>query len=199
VASLASSAHYEGTMRAIVQAFKYAGHQSLGTILAARLSQHPHLHLHAIDIVVPVPLHPWRRVLRGFNQAERLARPLGPPVVPALARVQWRPAQAGLHAKARRGNLQGAIRLHPRLTTRGRDALRETIAGATVLLVDDVVTTGGTLSACARVLREAGAREVRAATVARTPRHASAQTVDGCESRRFDAQRNPAQAPGPSS
>jgi len=170
VATLAAAARYGGSMRAIIQAFKYAGHQSLGASLAHRLAGHPHLHLRDVDIAVPVPLHPWRRVARGFNQAERLARHLGPPVLHALARTHWTPPQAGLHAGARRENLREAFALAPRLTGPGRRALRTALAGARVLLVDDVVTTGGTLSACARVLREAGAREVRAATVARTER-----------------------------
>lgn len=157
-------------MRAIIQAFKYAGHQSLGAVLASRILDHPHLHLDDIDLVVPVPLHPWRRLTRGFNQAERLARHFGRPMVHALARAHWTPPQATLHAEARRGNVRDAFTLAPRLTTRGRNALHVALAGARVLLIDDVVTTGGTLSTCARVLREAGAREVRAATAARTER-----------------------------
>lgn len=157
-------------MRAIIQAFKYAGHQSLGASLASRLTEHPHLHLEDVDLIVPVPLHPWRRVCRGFNQAERMARHLGRPVLHALVRTHLTPAQATLAASARRGNVQHAFALAPRLTTRGRRELRATLAGARLLLVDDVVTTGGTLSACARVLRDAGAGHVRAATAARTER-----------------------------
>lgn len=155
-------------MRAIIQAFKYAGHQSLGAALAGRMIDHPYLRLDDVDFVVPVPLHPWRRVSRGFNQAERLARHLGRPVLHALSRPHWTPPQAGLRAGARHDNIRDAFTLAPRLTTRGRRGLRATIAGARLLLVDDVVTTGGTLSACARVLREAGARDVRATTAART-------------------------------
>lgn len=160
-------------MRAIVQAFKYTGHQSLGASLASRLADHPHLRLRDVDVIVPVPLHPWRRFRRGFNQAERLARHLGPPVLHALARTHWTAAQAGLPAEDRRRNVRGAVSLRAPLTPSGRRALRLTLAGARVLLVDDVVTTGGTLSACAEVLRAAGVREVRAATAARTPRHGS--------------------------
>ncbi len=168
VTAIASAARFDGPLRAIVHAFKYGGHQSIGAPLAAQLAGHPHIRLHEVDVVVPVPLHPWRRVRRGYNQAERIARHLGPPVVHALTRLHWRPAQAGLSADERRRNVGDAIALHP-LHLSGRRAWRhDVLAGARVLLVDDVVTTGGTLSACAAVLRRAGVRDVRAATVART-------------------------------
>lgn len=157
-------------MRDIVHAFKYAGHQTLAVPLAWRLIDHPHLRLDAVDLVIPVPLHPWRRFVRGFNQAERIARHLGRPVAHVLARPQWTTSQAGLQAGARGRNVSGAFTLAPRITACGRRALRAELSKARVLLVDDVVTTGATLSACARVLREAGVREVRAATIARTPR-----------------------------
>ena len=169
VTSLACAADYDGPMRAIIHGFKYARHQSLAAPLAWRLRAHPHLALDRNDLVVPVPLHPWRRIVRGFNQAEHLARHLERPLLHALARWQWTPPQAGLSAPARRRNVRGAIRLAPRLTANGSRRLRAQVAGARVLVVDDVVTTGETMSACARVLREAGAREVRAAAVARTP------------------------------
>ena len=156
-------------MRAIVHAFKYDGHQTLAAPLAERLMDHPHLRLETIDLVIPVPLHPWRRFARGFNQAERIARHLGLPVVHALARRRWTPSQAGLRADTRTRNVRDAFTVAARLTTPRRRDLRHALAKARVLLVDDVVTTGATLSACARVLREAGVREVRAATIARTP------------------------------
>jgi competence protein ComFC len=157
-------------MQAIIHAFKYRGHQTLAIPLAERLADHPHLRLDGVDLIVPVPLHPWRRVVRGFNQAERIARQLGLPVVPALARRRWTRSQAGLAADTRSSNVRDAFTVAPRLTTPGRRALRSQLSKARVLLIDDVVTTGATLSACARVLREAGVREVRAATVARTVR-----------------------------
>lgn len=169
LSAIACAAPYDGPIRAIVQAFKYGGHQTLGGALAARLADHPHLRLADVDLVVPVPLHPWRRLMRGFNQAERLARPLGVPVVHALSRRHWTPSQAALTAAARRGNVRSAFAIAARLPGR-RASLRATLAGARVLLVDDVVTTGATLSACARALRSAGVRDVRAATIARTPR-----------------------------
>jgi len=169
LSSLACAADYAGPLPAIVQAFKYGGHQSLAAPLAHRLALHPQLHLDAADLIVAVPLHPWRRVVRGFNQADRIARALGRTPISMLARFHRTPPQAGLTAAVRRRNLRGTIRLMPRLTAAARERQRATLRGARVLLVDDVVTTGATLSACAEVLREAGARDVRAATVARTP------------------------------
>lgn len=170
LSAIACAARYDGPLRAVIQAFKYGGHQTLGPRLAAHLATHPHIRLESVDLVVPVPLHPWRRLTRGFNQAGRVARALGPPVSQPLARLRWRHAQAGLPAEARRRNVRGAISLRPCLTDRGQAALRASVEGARVLLVDDVVTTGGTLSACAQVLREAGAREVRGAVIARAER-----------------------------
>lgn len=156
-------------MPAIVQAFKYGGHQSLAEPLAARLAAHPHLHLESVDVVVPVPLHPWRRLGRGFNQAERIASRLGPPVLHALARRRHTRSQTGLAAPQRLLNVEAAFRLATPLRPGQRRDRRARLRDARVLLVDDVLTTGGTLSTCARVLREAGARDVCAAVLARTP------------------------------
>jgi ComF family protein len=107
------------------------------------------------DCVVPVPLHPWRRVRRGFNQARDLAERLDRPVVDALWRVRATPSQMSLGAATRHTNVRGAFVVSP----------FHPVARCMVL-VDDVRTTGATLDECAKVLRRAGAREVRALTVA---------------------------------
>ena len=117
---------------------------------------------------VPVPLHPWRRLRRGFNQATDLASTTGLPVVRALWRIRSTHSQTGLTAAARRRNVRDAFRLSPLLTPSAVDLH---VAGNIVVLVDDVRTTGATLDACARVLKQAGAREVRALTVARASIH----------------------------
>src|SRR4029079_2275118 len=106
---------------------------------------------------VPVPLHPSRRRQRGFNQAADLARHLHLPVTHALERVRATSAQAGLPAAQRHRNVRGAF---------APAAGARHVSGAVVVLVDDVSTTGATLAACARVLKEAGACEVRAVTAA---------------------------------
>ena len=154
---------YEGALKQIIRAFKYEGHRSLARPLG-RLMRHAAADLLAdADCLVPVPLHPWRRLTRGFNQASDLARQLERPVVTALRRPRRTLAQAGLNASARQRNVSRAFRLSP-LLSRARRA--RFIERRIVVLVDDVRTTGATMEACARVLKEAGAREVRAVTAA---------------------------------
>jgi ComF family protein len=151
---------YDGSLRAILHAFKYDGRRSLAAPLAALMKTYAGDLLEGADCVVPVPLHPWRRLQRGFNQANALAHRLDRPVVQALWRTRATLPQAGLRPAQRRRNVRDAFRLSPLVR-------RQRLAGACVVLVDDVRTTGATLDACARVLKDAGAREVRALTVAR--------------------------------
>jgi ComF family protein len=120
------------------------------------------------DVVAPVPLHPWRRIQRGFNQAHDLARHLDVPMLRGLWRVRPTVSQTGLTAAARRRNLRGAFMIAPWASP--------AVVGRVVVLVDDVRTTGATLEHCASVLKASGAKEVRALTVAnrvRTGRGAS--------------------------
>jgi ComF family protein len=139
--------------------------------------------LRGADCVVPVPLHPWRRVNRGFNQAADLASALQWPVVHALWRVRATASQTGLDARTRRLNVRGAFRLSPSLTARTR---RSMLAGRIVVLVDDVRTTGATLDACAVALARAGAQEIRALTVARAalPQHVPTDALTSARDRR---------------
>jgi ComF family protein len=155
---------YHGALRQIIHAFKYEGRRSLAPPLSAILREQGAAALAGADAVVPVPLYPLKRLKRGFNQAAELARGLERPVVHALWRVRPTPAQAGLTAAERRRNVRGAFRLSPLLTARARDTF---LRDRAVVLVDDVMTTGATLNACASVLQDAGAREVRLLTLAR--------------------------------
>lgn len=152
---------YDGALRDIIHAFKYEGRRSLARPLASLIRAAAGDLLRDADCAVPVPLHPWRRLQRGFNQAADLAGELGLPVVHALWRVRWTSQQMGLARDARQQNMRGSMRLSswPRYNLRNR----------IVVLVDDVRTTGATLEACSAVLRDAGVREVRPVTVAVVP------------------------------
>jgi ComF family protein len=153
---------YDGALRRIIQAFKYEGRRTLGRRLGAALREAGRDVLSDADCVVPVPLHPWRRLTRGFNQAADLAGCLELPVVAALWRIRATVPQTGLSASSRRRNVRDAFSLSPLLSRRDRSML----VARVVVLVDDVRTTGATLDACAKVLGDAGVREVRALTAA---------------------------------
>jgi ComF family protein len=152
---------YDGSLRAIVHAFKYGGCRSLARGLGARLRESASGLLGHADIVVPVPLHRSRRRGRGFNQARELARHLGLSLVDALRRTRATPSQTDLPAAARHGNVRDAFALAR------RQPWRQPVEGLRIVLVDDVSTTGATIEACARVLRAAGAADVSAVTAAR--------------------------------
>ncbi len=148
---------YEGVGKEIVHALKYRGYTRVVDRLMVPLMEEGLGGL--FDVVVPVPLHRARRRRRGFNQAELVARALSKklevPFSDKLEAVRRTRDQVKLSASERRENVRGAFR--PRGTIRGR-----------VLLVDDVFTTGATLSAGAGVLNSAGAGEVHALSFCRT-------------------------------
>jgi len=148
---------YDGPLRAIIHALKYAGHRSLARPLAGLMIVSGARVLHDADLVVPVPLHRARKRARGFNQAAEIARHLTTPTVDALKRTRATMSQTDLPAEARQANVRDAFALRRRVDVKER----------VVVVVDDVSTTGATLEACARVLLDAGAREVRALTAAR--------------------------------
>lgn len=158
-----TAGRYEGALRHILHAFKYEGRRSLAVRLGARMRAAGSDLLEDADCVVPVPLHPWRRLKRGFNQSADLAACLGLPVVHALWRTRATASQTGLTALERRHNVRDAFSISPRLLRRTR---RRLLDGHVVVLVDDVRTTGATLEACAQALTKAGVREVRALTAA---------------------------------
>jgi ComF family protein len=149
---------YEGALRAIVHALKYDGRRTLAKPLGRLMRARGTDVLRGADFSVPVPLHPSRRRERGFNQAEDLAECVGLPVIHVLRRVRRTATQADLPAARRHANVRDAFVLRT-------DA--QNLQGKTVVLIDDVSTTGATLDACARVLTEGGVREVRALTAAR--------------------------------
>ena len=157
ISASAALGGYEGSLRAIVHALKYGRRRTIALRLAARMRTECAHVLDGADGLVPVPLHRTRLRQRGFNQAAELAANLGLPVLHVLRRTRPTVSQTDLPEARRHANVRDAF-----ATTRGVD-----VAGLTLVLVDDVSTTGATLEACARVLRGAGARDVRAVTAAR--------------------------------
>jgi len=125
----------------------------------------------AFDAVVPMPLHWRRRFERGFNQAAliaaQVARRRKIPVIHAVRRVRATRTQTGLTNAKRRDNVRGAFRV-------GRGSLQ----GLRILLVDDVMTTGATGSACASVLKKAGAKSVTLLTLARVDRRVPQPAIE---------------------
>lgn len=116
-------------------------------------------------LLVPVPIHRWRLLKRKYNQSALLAKKLAsmkPLEVgyDALLRVKNRPPQASLPRQQRLKNLSGAFKVHPRWA--------ETIKGRPIMLIDDVMTTGATVNACAKALKKAGSGRVYCLTLART-------------------------------
>ena len=153
-----------GILRVLIHRFKYGGEVWIGDLLSDFLMQglrDSRLKGCSFDAVVPVPLHPLRRREREFNQAEVLSRELARKSNLAfsdpLERLRYTVTQTHFDRRRRMQNLRDAFGLRRRAPVQEKD----------VLLVDDVLTTGSTLDECARVLLEAGARSVRALTVAR--------------------------------
>jgi ComF family protein len=150
-------AHYSGAMRTLVHQLKYADRHDARTLLGRWLAEAGRELLPGLDMLVPVPLSRWRLIQRQFNQAALLAgelgRQTGIPLAPlALTRVRATRSQVGMTREQRRRNVAGAFRVPERA--------RASLRGRSVLLIDDVVTTGATVEACARVLRRAGAARV---------------------------------------
>jgi len=167
---------YDGELRQLIHLLKYeqvtpAGNL-LGEMLAVAIEK---LEIPHPVLMVPVPLHSSKRLQRRFNQAELIARAaLKRPVMPGvelatnlLMRQRAAVSQVGLTRPQRAENIRGAFRVeHP-----------EQISGRSILLIDDVLTTGTTASECARVLRKSGAEKVWVATVARTLKNTGMNAV----------------------
>jgi ComF family protein len=158
---------YDGALRQIIHALKYDSRRSLARRLGGLMRQAGADLLSGADWAVPVPLH-WRRQhARGFNQAHDLARELGLPVLDVLRRTRQTTPQVELPAARRHANVRHAFALRTRGFSWRPDRTASGLTGSCVVLVDDVSTTGATLDACARVLKRAGVRDVRALTAAR--------------------------------
>lgn len=157
--------YYKDDVRQSLLRYKFARYRSYvpcyGQLLAMKLQT---ARFEDFDILTWVPVSRLRRMKRGFDQVELLAketaRQLGIEAVPCLKKIRHTPPQSGLKSAAqRRANVLGAYTvLSP-----------ETVRDKRVLLLDDIITTGATVSECARMLTLAGAREVRCAAMAVAP------------------------------
>lgn len=160
----ASPLWYHGSVRESFHRYKFQGLRSYAGVYGRLMGQCVRDHLSGrYDLITWVPLSPKRRKARGYDQAMLLAQAaaaeLGEAVTATLSKVRDVAAQSGLGKDegARRANVLGAYQILD----------LERVAGKRVLLVDDIITTGSTISECARVLRTAGAADVVCVTLAR--------------------------------
>ncbi|WP_374688646.1 ComF family protein [Promineifilum sp.] len=152
---------YQEPASRLIHGLKYEGYFALAAPLARRLIAGWPAWEQPPDLILPIPLHPRRQRRRGYNQSELLARPLAqalgiPFSAAALRRTRHTPPQVGLGPAARADNVKGAFTADP-----------AAVAGRHVLLIDDVLTTGATMSAAAEALLAAGAAGVSAYCLAR--------------------------------
>lgn len=152
---------YDENMRDIIHRFKYGNHPGYGKHLGGIMAANFDRHFQKFDLIIPVPLSKQRHRERGFNQSEILAREIalkkGIALCAAnLKRIRDTAAQSGLTAKQRSENLAGAFKA----------SNPSEIDQKTILLVDDIFTTGSTINYCAMELMAAGAHEVYSSTLA---------------------------------
>lgn len=158
---------YDDASRSLILSFKHADQTHQTPAFGRWLARAGSALLDDADLLAPVPLHRWRLFARRFNQAALLAHALGavsdkPVAADLLQRRRRTRSQGHLSRTARIRNVRGAFAV--------RDAWRDRLKGARVLLLDDVQTTGATVEECARVLKRAGAAGVDVLTLARVIR-----------------------------
>ena len=163
-----SVAVYDGVLKELIHQFKYKEKKYLANPLGKLLVDFVEKYLkeERFDYIVPIPLEKARQKKRGYNQAELLAWVLGeavdkPILTDLVERRKKTKPQFGLNREERFENLSGAFEI-----SKSRKEDVATIAGKTVLLLDDLATTGATLNECARALKEAGVSEVYALVLA---------------------------------
>ena len=155
---------YDEKSRSLITRLKYADRTDFTPALGRWMVRAGADLLDGADLIIPVPLHRWRLLTRTYNQSALLARWVSrmsnvPANFSALRRTKGTPSQGGLSAKARRRNVARAFSVPAPLA----------VTGKRIVLIDDVLTTGATLDACANALIHAGAAGVDALVVARVP------------------------------
>lgn len=155
---------YDDHSRPLVLKLKHADRTDMAVHLARWLHRAGAELIAEAELIVPVPLHRWRLLVRSYNQSALLARALGaltqkPVAADALTRLKPTRSQGGLSRKERRRNVAGAFAVRQSAAVEGRR----------VLLVDDVLTSGATANACALALHHAGAAAVDVIALARVP------------------------------
>lgn len=167
VACIHGAAVYEGSIAEAIKMLKFHDKPRLARPLGELLRAHAERWLNPADydVIVPVPLHRVRQRARGYNQSVLLAREVSPafpglPLAEDLRRIRPTRTQSKLAGARRRDNLKGAFAVEG-----------DAMAGKRVLLVDDVVTSGGTVEECAKALLRAGAARVEVLAVALAARH----------------------------
>jgi competence protein ComFC len=154
LSQIAATAVHVGKIQSAIHSLKYENGHMMARPLGQRMSRLLRRLNWTIDILVPVPLHTSRLRERGYNQAQLLSEIIAsevgiPCITQALSREQFTRSQVGLNAVERQANLEDAFQANPTF-----------VADKTILLIDDVYTTGATLSVCAAAALSAGAREV---------------------------------------
>jgi ComF family protein len=158
---------YNDTSRDLILGFKHADKTHSVLAFMPWLRRAGAEMIEAADYLVPVPLHRWRFIKRRYNQSAIIAYALSKetmlPCLPdALARTRATPSQGHLKAHERHKNVRRAFALNPKY--------KKQIVGKTIVLVDDVYTTGATVKECAKVLLNSGAGAVHVLTLARVTR-----------------------------
>ena len=162
-----SALKYNDAIRRIILGFKHADKTYMAKAFAPWLKRAGAEMLEIADLLVPVPLHPWRLVKRRYNQSALIAEILGQEIgksvlVDGLERVRATPSQGYLGTKERFQNVRRAFAVNPRRVVEIKDK--------NIVLVDDVLTTGATAQECTKALMKAGANRVDVLTVARVVR-----------------------------
>ena len=144
----------------LVHAFKYSDQTNNAKMFAKLLLARYQKEIQNVNLVVPVPMYRWKRVFRNYNPAQILALEIASlmnkPMLPdVLIKQRWTISQIGLSKSLRSKNLDGSIKFGD----------KHNVKGKTILLVDDVKTTGATSNLCSKLLKKAGAESVKLVTI----------------------------------